>query len=44
MIKIGEDLTEEQRSQVSNLCEEFTDTFALSVSEVYLVDFKTFKL
>jgi hypothetical protein len=43
-ITIGEDLSIEQRLQVSNLCEEFADTFALAVSEVYPVTFKNFKL
>ncbi|KAG2139099.1 uncharacterized protein EDB93DRAFT_1298964 [Suillus bovinus] len=43
-ITIGEDLSEEQRQQVHALCEEFADTFALAVSEVYPVTFKTFKL
>lgn len=43
-ITIGEDLSEEQRQQVRALCEEFADTFALAVSEVYPVTFKTFKL
>ncbi|KIK35568.1 hypothetical protein CY34DRAFT_95846, partial [Suillus luteus UH-Slu-Lm8-n1] len=43
-IKIGDDLTEEQRTQVRDLCAEFADTFALAVSEVFPVDFKTFKL
>lgn len=40
MIKIGDDLSEDQRLRVSALCEEFADTFSLSVSEVYPVDFK----
>ncbi|KAG0694479.1 hypothetical protein DFH29DRAFT_815308 [Suillus ampliporus] len=44
VIKISDDLSDDQRSQVRTLCEEFADTFALSVSEVYPVDFKTFKL
>ncbi|KAG2742837.1 hypothetical protein P692DRAFT_20695421, partial [Suillus brevipes Sb2] len=43
-IKIGDDLTAEQRTQVRDLCAEFADTFALAVSEVFPVDFKTFKL
>jgi hypothetical protein len=43
-IMIGEDLSEEQRQQVRALCEEFADTFALAVSEVYPVTFKTPKL
>ncbi|KAG2748529.1 hypothetical protein P692DRAFT_20685477, partial [Suillus brevipes Sb2] len=43
-ITIGEDLSVEQWLQVSNLCEEFADTFALAVSEVYPVTFKNFKL
>ncbi|KAG2756211.1 hypothetical protein P692DRAFT_201700039 [Suillus brevipes Sb2] len=42
--KDNEDLSIEQRLQVSNLCEEFADTFVLAVSEVYPVTFKNFKL
>lgn len=43
-IKIGDDLSLEQQAQVRELCTEFADTFALAVSEVFPVDFKTFKL
>ncbi|KAG2100646.1 uncharacterized protein F5147DRAFT_560134, partial [Suillus discolor] len=43
-IKIGDDLTTEQCEQVTSLCSEFADTFALAISEVFPVDFKTFKL
>ncbi|KIK35303.1 hypothetical protein CY34DRAFT_42628, partial [Suillus luteus UH-Slu-Lm8-n1] len=43
-IKIGEDLSPDQREQVRALCAEFADTFALAVSEVFPVDFKMFKL
>ncbi|KAG2048909.1 hypothetical protein BDR06DRAFT_894571, partial [Suillus hirtellus] len=43
-IKISDDLTIEQHAQVTNLCSEFADTFALSVSEVFPVDFKMFQL
>ncbi|KAG1775751.1 hypothetical protein EV702DRAFT_1198948 [Suillus placidus] len=43
-IKIGDDLSLDQRTKVRDLCAEFADTFALAVSEVFPVDFKTFKL
>ncbi|KAG2743019.1 hypothetical protein P692DRAFT_201724211, partial [Suillus brevipes Sb2] len=39
-VKIGDDLTGEQRTQVRELCAEFADTFALAVSEVYPVDLR----
>ncbi|KIJ08098.1 hypothetical protein PAXINDRAFT_42983, partial [Paxillus involutus ATCC 200175] len=44
MIQVGEDLTPEQHKQVHNLISEFADTFAATVKEVHLVDFKSFKL
>ncbi|KAG1770163.1 hypothetical protein EV702DRAFT_1202573 [Suillus placidus] len=44
VIKIGDDLSPDQKAQVHGLCEEFADTLALSVSKVYPIDFKTFKL
>ncbi|KAG1759922.1 hypothetical protein EDD22DRAFT_763161, partial [Suillus occidentalis] len=43
-IQIGNNLSKDQKSKVSVQCEEFADMFALSVSEVYPVDFKMFKL
>ncbi|KAG2056675.1 hypothetical protein BDR06DRAFT_879584, partial [Suillus hirtellus] len=43
-IKIGDDLMTEQWTQVTSLCSEFADMFALAVSEVFPVDFKMFKL
>ncbi|KIJ08796.1 hypothetical protein PAXINDRAFT_88351, partial [Paxillus involutus ATCC 200175] len=44
MVQIGDDLTPEQHEQVRDLISEFTDTFAATVKEVYLVDFKSFTL
>ncbi|KAG2058527.1 hypothetical protein BDR06DRAFT_843292, partial [Suillus hirtellus] len=43
-IKIRDDLSPAQRDKVCDLCAEFADTFALAISTVFLVDFKTFKL
>lgn len=43
-VKIGSDLTEEERQEVEALLKEFADVFALSVNEVHLVDGATHKL
>ena len=37
-VEIGTDLSEEQRSKVKDLIKEFADVFALSMSEVLIVD------
>ncbi|KAJ7216071.1 hypothetical protein GGX14DRAFT_308756, partial [Mycena pura] len=37
-IKIGSDLTEEQRAKITSLIREYADVFALSMSEVFYVD------
>ncbi|KIJ95555.1 hypothetical protein K443DRAFT_52993, partial [Laccaria amethystina LaAM-08-1] len=38
LVKIGDDLTDHERSQVQSLVTEFADVFALSVSEVTQVE------
>jgi hypothetical protein len=43
-IEIGPDLTEEQREQVCALVREYTDIFALSLSEVLYIDWYKHKL
>ncbi|KIO23640.1 hypothetical protein M407DRAFT_57279, partial [Tulasnella calospora MUT 4182] len=43
-VSIGADLTQGERKQVENLVMEFADIFALSLSEVRLVDFIEHKL
>ena len=43
-IEIGKDLTEEQKGCVKSLICEYTDIFALSLSEVQFVDWYTHKL
>ncbi|QRW13143.1 Retrovirus-related Pol polyprotein from transposon [Ceratobasidium sp. AG-Ba] len=43
-VKIGEDLTGEQREQVDSLIGEFADIFARSLSEVLPVDFSEMRL
>ncbi|QRV78795.1 Retrovirus-related Pol polyprotein from transposon [Ceratobasidium sp. AG-Ba] len=43
-IKIGDDLTSEQRERVDNLIGEFADIFARSLSEVLPVDFSEMRL
>ena len=43
-IEIGEDLTEEQKGHVKSLICEYTDVFALSLSEVQFIDWYTHKL
>ncbi|KAJ7114207.1 hypothetical protein C8R43DRAFT_903082 [Mycena crocata] len=37
-IKIGADLTDDQRAKVVKLIKEYADIFALSMSEVFFVD------
>ncbi|KAJ7106325.1 hypothetical protein C8R44DRAFT_638611, partial [Mycena epipterygia] len=37
-IKIGPDLTEDQRAKIISLIREYADVFALSMSEVFYVD------
>ena len=44
LVKIGDDLTSQERSQVKALVTEFVDVFALSVSEVTTVDGAVHKL
>ncbi|KAG1873267.1 hypothetical protein C8R48DRAFT_593809, partial [Suillus tomentosus] len=44
LVTIGEDLTEEQREKVRSFIAQYADTFALTVKEVFPVDFKSFKL
>ncbi|KAH7919814.1 hypothetical protein BV22DRAFT_986463, partial [Leucogyrophana mollusca] len=44
LVEIGNDLTEEQRNRVRDMIKHYADNFALSIREVYPVDFKTFKL
>ncbi|KAG2337909.1 hypothetical protein BDR05DRAFT_848573, partial [Suillus weaverae] len=43
-IKIRDDLSLDQWNKVHDLCAEFADMFALAISKVFSVDFKTFKL
>ena len=43
-IEIGPDLSEEQREQVRTLIHEYADVFALSLSEVFYVDWYKHKL
>src|SRR6266481_1735279 len=42
-IQIGPDLTEDQKRRITNLIREYPDIFALSLSEVFLVDFASHK-
>ena len=43
-VKIGSDLMEDQREQVSSLVREYADVFALSLSEVLYVDWYKYKI
>ncbi|KIJ40351.1 hypothetical protein M422DRAFT_173999, partial [Sphaerobolus stellatus SS14] len=43
-VSIGEDLSTEQRTEVTNLITEYADVFAHSLSEMLPVDFMTHKL
>ena len=43
-VTIGTDLSSEQRTAVTNLLREYLDIFALSLSEVFPVDFTQHKL
>lgn len=44
LVKIGDDLSEQQHQKVREIIAKYADTFAISVKEVYPVNFKTFKL
>ncbi|KAG1794986.1 hypothetical protein EV424DRAFT_1353660 [Suillus variegatus] len=44
LVTVGEDLMEEQRERVRGFIAQHADTFALTVKEVFPVDFKSFKL
>ncbi|KZV91928.1 hypothetical protein EXIGLDRAFT_615071, partial [Exidia glandulosa HHB12029] len=43
-VKVGDDLSEEQRARVDRLIREFADVFTLSLREVRLVDFVEHRL
>ncbi|KIJ33909.1 hypothetical protein M422DRAFT_142687, partial [Sphaerobolus stellatus SS14] len=43
-VNIGEDLSNEQCTEVVNLVTEFADVFALTLAKVLLVNFTTHKL
>src|SRR6266481_1879136 len=43
-IRIGPDLTEDQKHRITDLIREYPDIFALSLSEVFPVDFASHKL
>ncbi|KAG1781305.1 hypothetical protein EV702DRAFT_962849, partial [Suillus placidus] len=44
LVKIGNDLLEQQRQKVRDTIAKYADTFTITVKEVYPVSFKTFKL